>query len=407
MKSTITLASLLFTSSFANAQSECADGRYTQYDRFDSVVVTAAVPFGSNAAVAGGQAQTLFMDVYEPYGDTLSERPVVLVAFGGSFIAGSRADVADLCRIFARLGYVAIAPDYRVGFFFPNAHTTQLAVTRAMHDLRGCVRYLRKTVAESGNPYRIDQDRIIVGGVSAGAIGAIHVLYLDQLAEIPAALYPDTASIGTIEGNSGSPGYSSDALAGFSMSGAIGDTSWIQPGDEPLCSLHEQGDGVVPYGTQEVSVVGIPTGLIASGSRDVHHRLDHTGVTNCFRVYPGSNHVGYLNYDPINSVDFVVSFLADIVCGAQPDCGTEFVGVQEGTQVTTLVASPNPTNGELVLNLQGPAHVSVIDAMGCIVVPSALHTSERVRLDLSSLPTGVYVVRCTGSKAGSLRVVKE
>lgn len=398
---------LLIASFFASAQSECGDGRYTQYDRFDSVVVTAAVPFGSNAAVAGGQAQTLYMDVYEPYGDTLSQRPVVLVAFGGSFIAGARADVAGLCEIFARLGYVAIAPDYRVGFFFPNAHTTQLAVTRAMHDLRGCVRYLRKSVAENGNPYRIDQDRIIVGGVSAGAIGAIHLLYLDELSEIPSALYPDTATIGTIEGNSGSPGYSSQAIAGFSMSGAIGDTSWIQPGDEPLCSLHEQGDGVVPFGTQEVSVVGFPTGLVASGSGDIHHRLDHAGVSNCFRVYPGSNHVGYLNYDAVNSVDFVVRFLADIVCGEQPDCGTEFVGEEESVMQEGIIISPNPTQGIIRTNASGPLDLNVLEATGRNVLHRSFRKGEQVVMDLSGLHTGVYVVQCSGAVSRTVRVVKE
>ncbi len=171
------------------AQTECGNGRYTDPALFDSLTVTLAVPFGANTGV-GGTLQTLYMDVYAPVGDTLSERPVVLVAFGGSFVAGSRADVAEICEAFAHRGYVAVAPDYRVGFFFPNATTTQQAVMRGAHDMRACVRFLRKTVAEDGNPYGIDVDRIIVGGVSAGAIAAIHATYLDQPAELPRCWYP-------------------------------------------------------------------------------------------------------------------------------------------------------------------------------------------------------------------------
>lgn len=406
MKQLSTLLSLVVLTQGAFAQSECADGRYTQYDRFDSVKVTLAVPFGSNAAVAGGAPQTLYMDVYEPYGDTLSARPVVVVAFGGSFVAGARGDVADLCIVFAHLGYVAVAPDYRVGFFFPNAHTTELAVTRCMHDLRGCVRYLRRSKVELGDPYRIDPDRILVGGISAGAVGAVHVLYLDDPAEIPPALYPDTASIGGLEGNSGSPGYSSDAIAGFSMSGALGDTSWIHTGDEPLCSLHEVGDPTVPYGTQEVSVLGLPTGLIASGSADIHKRLDHVGVPNCFRSYPGDQHVGYLSYDPDGAVDFVVQFMANVVCGHDANCGTEYVGIAEAQAADRWVASPNPTTGGVAIPSEPDARITVFDPQGRQVLAFPA-TADRTWIDLSPLPAGVYTVRCAGARLRVGRVVKE
>ena len=107
----------------ASAQSECVNGRYTYPEYFDSVTVSTVV-FGSNTPVTGTGTEILEMDVYQPMGDVLPDRPVVIVAFGGSFISGSRADVAPLCIAFAKLGFVAVAPDYRVGFFFPNIATT-------------------------------------------------------------------------------------------------------------------------------------------------------------------------------------------------------------------------------------------------------------------------------------------
>ncbi|MBK8338707.1 MAG: carboxylesterase family protein [Flavobacteriales bacterium] len=298
--------SLLLTT--LNAQTECGTGRYTDVAYFDSVTVTSAVLFGNNIGV-GGQPQNLYMDVYEPYGDTLSARPVVLVAFGGSFVAGSRADVAELCVQFAKLGYVAVAPDYRVGLFFPNVATTTQAVMRGAHDMRGCVRYLRKTVAEDANPYRVDVDRIITGGVSAGAISALHATYLDQPSEMPAVLVSDSAALGGIEGNSGSDVYSSDVRACYSFSGAIGDTSWIVPGDQPLVSVHEEGDEIVPCWTEEVSVFGVPTGLLASGSGHIHQRAEHIGLQHCFLLFPGSGHVGYLTSDPEVSWGLCSTFL--------------------------------------------------------------------------------------------------
>jgi para-nitrobenzyl esterase len=403
MKYIYALAACFAATSTVNAQ-ECSSGRYTEPNHFPDVTVTTAVQFGSNTAVAGG-TQILRMDVYEPTGDVLQDRPVVIVAFGGSFVGGDRSQVADLCRRFAKLGYVAVANDYRVGFFLPNEATTTRAVMRGSHDMKACVRFLRKTVAEDGNPYRIDPDRIIVGGVSAGAISAIHAAYLDQESEIPAILQGEAASLGGVEGNSGTPGYSSDVLAVYSFSGAIGDTLWIEPGDHPLASVHENGDGTVPYGTQEVSVIGIPTGLIASGSRDIHVRTNSLGIDNCLLTYNANAHVGYLNSDPEISTGFVAQFMADLVCGQTVTCGNISTGVQELEADRLLSVCPNPTNGLVQFEVEGSTRVALFDMSGREML-SERHASGIVRMDISGLPEGVYVLRAEGAIVRTARVLK-
>ena len=75
------------------------------------------VLFGSGPAVGNGQTQNLYMTVFEPTGDLLTKRPVVVFTFGGSFVTGERSQVYDMCLEFVRMGYVAVATDYRVGFF--------------------------------------------------------------------------------------------------------------------------------------------------------------------------------------------------------------------------------------------------------------------------------------------------
>lgn len=405
MKQLSALFASLALSTSLLAQSDCGAGRYLYPPSFDSVTVTTGIQYGNNTAVAGGGNQILRMDVYEPAGDTLQDRPVVLVAFGGSFIGGSREDVAELCERFAALGYVAVAPDYRVGFFFPNSNTTQLAVTRCMHDLRGCIRFLRKSVAEDGDPWRIDPERIIVGGVSAGGIGAVQVAYLDQSSEIPPVLYDDTLSIGAIQGNSGSAGYPSHVSAAWSMSGAIGDTSWIQTGDVPLVSLHEVGDGVVPYGTEEVSVIGIPTGLVASGSSDIHLRMDNVGVPNCFFSYPGNGHVGYLTSDLENAVGKVAAFLAEVVCALPITCGNLATGgLEDPSMQEAPSVFPNPTTGLLNVFVQTSAWVQVCDAQGRTVLQQRVVAGQQA-LDLSAQPAGLYTLRFIGVGVRTERVV--
>jgi acetyl esterase/lipase len=402
------LSALLITTGLTSAlfgQTECSDGRYLDPMYFESITVTTGVTFGSNTPVSGGGSQTLRMDIYQPVGDVIPARPVVLVAFGGSFITGQRGDVADLCERLAHLGYVAVAPDYRVGFFFPNAHTTELAVIRCVHDMRAAIRFLRKTAAVDGNPYLIDPDRIIVGGISAGGIGALHVTYLDQSSEIPAILYPDTMTIGGIEGNSGWSGYSSDVVACWSMSGAIGDTSWIQPGDQPCISLHEEGDGVVPYGTEEVSVIGIPTGLMASGSSDVHLRMANEGIPNCFVSYPGAQHVGYLTYDTENAFGAVARFCADVVCGSTISCGQLPLAVATANDVVQPAVYPNPTMGPLNVRIEERSALTLLDAAGRAVLQMNVMPGA-MSLDLSALPNGMYTLRIQGTQIRTSRVVK-
>jgi len=403
MKYLYAVAAVLAASLSLQAQ-ECGSGRYTTVDFFPNVTVTTGVQFGSNTGVSGG-TQNLLMDVYEPTGDALAERPVVIVAFGGSFVGGNRGQVADLCQQFAKLGYVAIANDYRVGFFLPNEATTTRAVMRGSHDMKACVRYLRKTVAEDGNPYRIDPDRIIVGGVSAGAISAIHAAYLDQESEIPAILQGEIASLGGVEGNSGTPGYPSDVLGVYSFSGAIGDTLWIEPGDVPLVSIHEDGDGTVPYGTQEVSVIGIPTGLIASGSRDIHVRMDNLGLDNCLKTYNSNAHVGYLQTDPAVSFGYAAKFIAELVCNEDVTCLDFSTGLNEIATVGSLEVYPNPTNGLLQFEMEAPAVVRLMDVSGREVMRDRIATGT-ARMDISNLPNGVYMLRTEGAAPRVARVLK-
>ncbi|MBL8001411.1 MAG: carboxylesterase family protein [Flavobacteriales bacterium] len=402
MLRTSTLALLFALGTLAMAQGECGTGRYTDPAFFDSVVVQPGILFGNNNGVAG-TPQDLYLDVYMPAGDTLTDRPVVIVAFGGSFVAGTRQDVAPICERFARRGFVAVAPDYRVGFFFPSEATTTRAVVRSMHDIKACVRFLRKSVDVDGDPYGIDPSRIIVGGVSAGAIGAIHATYLDQSSEIPPVIYGDTASIGGIEGNSGSPGYSSAVLACYSFSGAIGDSAWIQPGDEPLVSVHEVGDGVVPYYTQMVSVLGIPTGLTASGSHDIHVRCVNSGLTNCLLTYPGNGHVGYLTSDPVTSFNYVADFLAAMACNSPVACTTGTVSVAEAEDVAALLAYPNPTAGTVVIESAVMQQGYLLASDGRLVRALRLVPGPNP-IDLGQLADGLYTLRT--SQGASVRVVK-
>ncbi len=406
MNKIFTLISLCLISATSIQAQDCDGTRYRTYDLFPDVDVTSGVQFGSNVAVGGGNT-ALRMDVYAPAGDTRTDRPVIIMAFGGSFISGTRADVASLCRVFAKMGYVAIAPDYRIGFFLPNQITTTLAVFRGAHDMKSVIRFLRKSVAEDGNPYGIDAEKIIASGISAGAISAIHAAYLDKLEEVPAYMENDTAGLGGVEGNSGNLGYSSRPLAVLSFSGTIGDSSWIETGDLPICSVHEELDGTVPYNTTEVNVLGIATGLIASGSRDIHARAEHLGIDNCLLTYPGvENHVGYFSsgFDPV-ALDFATRFCADMVCDGGSNCGSNFVGIDDAP-ISSVALYPNPTNGDLRFQAETIGLVRVYDMTGRLVLSESTAVGVN-QLDVRSLNSGTYVMQLIGDNVATARFIKQ
>ena len=131
--------------------------------------------------------EDLFMDVYEPdpATDTARSRPVVLVVHGGDALPriannacwGDKQDSVTIvtARKLARMGYVAVAPNYRLGWN-PLATTQDAfldglvdASVRIQQDLKACARFLRMDEAELGNTYGIAPDKIAIWGTASSA----------------------------------------------------------------------------------------------------------------------------------------------------------------------------------------------------------------------------------------------
>jgi acetyl esterase/lipase len=394
MKKLYTFFALLLLASIitpAFAQLDCSDGRYYNRSYFSAFDTTENVLFGSGPAVGNGQTQQLKMCVFEPQGDQLTKRPLIVFTFGGSFVTGERTQVYAMCEEFVKMGYVVAATDYRVGFFFPSEVTTTQAVVRGMHDMKAAIRYFYKD-AQTVNEFGIDTNYIIVGGVSAGAISAIHTAYLSENSEIPAYMYGDTAGMGGVEGYSGNPGYSTKVIGVINFSGTIGDTAWINAGDPAIVSQHDVGDQTVPFGTGPVSVGGFPTGLTAHGSSTITVKTDMLNVPNALKTYPGNGHVSYLQgtqqaWD--EAVDYTKEFVADLVCGSlQP------ASVKEEAN-TVVGIYPNPSNGAFTITFANKAKENftgvVTDVMGR-TVKTFNTNAENVNLDCSDLTSGIYAV---------------
>jgi acetyl esterase/lipase len=285
------------------------------------------------------------------------------------------------------MGYVVASIEYRLGFggFLspPTEETAINAVYRATGDMRAAVRYFRSTI-EYGNPYKINPDYIFAGGVSAGAFMALHLAYLDEVDEIPPSV--DTTALGGIEGNSGNPGYSSDVRAIVNLCGAIGDTTWINAGDEPCLSMHGTNDGTVPYGSEIITVLIIPL-MEVDGSASVALQMQNLGVENTFVSWPNADHVPFVSslayQDSV--FQFMVPFLRDQI-NCEETQPTGIASVKEQTKWF-----PNPANDMIRFDSQnGIEFIQISDLVGKVVLTEIRKAELSGQISLDHLPNGLY-----------------
>lgn len=313
---------LLFLSGWsmiARAQSGVAiDTTHGRYHRpvFRQVQVRRDVEFARVTTMLG-LPQTLYMDVYEPAGDTVRRRPLVVLAHEGGFLTGTRDDavMTALCTRLARLGYVTATIDYRLYFFPFDTVGIGRAAIRATQDMRAAVRFFRHDAA-TARRFRVHPQYVFVGGSSAGGFMALQTGYLNKTAEVPA--YLDIAALGGLEGTGGHAGYSSRPRGVVNLCGALARASWLEAGDPPLCSVHGTRDGLVPYAKGTIGAQ-LPAQLVY-GSGALHLRANAVGVPNVLRRLRGAGHVPY-SFEPtyIDSAFFAVrDFLRPLLGSGTP-----------------------------------------------------------------------------------------
>jgi para-nitrobenzyl esterase len=401
------LALCAFSAFHSHAQ--CDGNRYLNYI-FNEVQVTSNITYGENLKFDGTN-QVLLCDIYEPVGDNVSNRAAVIVAHGGFFLSGSKTgpDVVPICERLAKMGYVAISIQYRLGINVTAnlAGPMTEAVMRGVQDGKAAVRFLRKSVAEGGNPYSIDANEIYIAGSSAGGYIALHMAYLDEIAELPSFVNTSNPGLsGELEGESGNPGYPSDVKAIVNICGAIGDTAWINAGDEPALLFHGTNDQTVPFGSAMQYAFGVAPVLEVDGSSSIHEKMNDVGLEHCFEIHEGQNHVPHATNTAIldTTMSIMSNFLAHHICSIPLDCsyrtisvGTEELSIYE----EDLVVYPNPASSNVFISSNDLKQIEVYNMTGEMV-----KTEYNVnRMEISNLPNGLYVLRLTTSKGKTNKTV--
>ena len=201
------------------------------------------------------------MDIYQPTGDVLTSRPVLVLAHGGSFTSGDRTNdntITQLCADFAHKGYVTISIDYRLTTpqNLLNGDSAIVEVLSAVSDGKAAVRYLY----EYSDSLKIDTNNLFIGGNSAGAVLFMQYGYIDSISQLSPLFQSLLGQIGgTLDGNSGNPGYSSNFKGIINLAGALNVPSWISYCSKPVVSAQGTTDQVVPYncGNPEYGLVPV------------------------------------------------------------------------------------------------------------------------------------------------------
>lgn len=419
MKKIFTLTALIGLSALQYLNAQCTGLRYRDI-MFDDTVIS-NITYGQNVSMSNANV-TLKMDVWMPKNDTVTNRPLIIIAHGGNFLGGSKSggDVIQFCNDFADMGYVVASIDYRVGmtnFPFPGPDSTDAteAVIRAVHDAKAAVRFFKKDVSLNGNTYGVDTSNIFFGGVSAGGFMALQVGYLDEESEFPA--WADTTVQyglhGGIEGLSGNQGYSSQVRGVINICGALGDTAYIQPGDIPCMLFHGDQDGTVPYGSAMIVLLGTYPLLEVDGSYSIDARLTEVGVEHCFETYEGQDHTPHvgsaLYYD--TTLAITRNFLVRYICGDPLDCSySNPIGVNELPAIPSVVeVYPNPAEGELNVNtsrLAGTDYVvEMYNSTGQLVSTQSADADGTTTINTSTLPAGMYMMNVRNGEMSWTKVV--
>jgi len=390
-----------------NLQAQCGT-RY--YDETFTPDTTNAIKYGRNVK-ANGDTVDLFLDVYQPMGDTLAKRPLIIFAFGGSFTFGSRLspDIVTLCNEFTARGYVCASIDYRLGFENGNdSDTNQLkAVFRGVQDMRAALRFFYKD-ASTVNEYRIDTNQIFIGGTSAGAFISLNHGYFKfnvSSRPVPPWAADAIASIGGVDGYSGNDGYSSNVKGIINLCGAIADTFWIQQTDPIIVSVHGTADSLVPFMYDSVRAAQSVEAMFF-GSGDIHNRADHVGLTNHLKIFYGAEHAPFIfltggsNWQKYmdTTVWTIRDFLYDNL-----DCNSTGI-FNRNENETEFNCFPNPASS--VLNIEGnekeiPLSVELFDISGRSML-QFISDEYAFTLSLTDLSKGIYQLNISEEKTGAV-----
>lgn len=297
------ILSLPYCSSPAVDMKELAQPSRYLDSTFKEIRIDKAVFYGPNI-------DQQWMQVYQPEGDRVTNRPLVILFPGGGFdpdqINHSYQLLVPLAKKLAHHGYVAALANYST----QKVHTPEeyrRAYMTALIDLKTCLAYFQNKIGVA-EEYQIDPARIFTIGWSAGAqIGLFNAFARtkDELSIEESLVYQMVLDQYQLTpyftGNNKIMGH-------ISLAGSMADLERIDTKDPALLCIHSDTDFTVRIDSQH-SAFGMTYGSIP-----LIKRASEQGLPSELFVIPNGTHTAPMKtIDCPDCNDIVIQFLYRIL----------------------------------------------------------------------------------------------
>ncbi|MFZ2205905.1 MAG: alpha/beta hydrolase [Microgenomates group bacterium] len=230
----IVIVGILFTRQQNTSDTQTVSSRASEpvKIRYRDILFT-SIEEHKNIRYSKENGNSYTLDLFEPKEDVEKSRAAIIWIHGGGFVSGSKEIMYPYTDYFAKRGYVTVTVNYRLGTEQPVLHTSTAlsdminipSVRNAQTDAQTALRWLRT----NATTYRIDPNKIYVGGSSAGAVTALLVGY--DYEHAPSTEYPGV----------------SQTVAGTVSIAGTTDPGTMQTQDPPLIMFHGERDVTVPF----------------------------------------------------------------------------------------------------------------------------------------------------------------
>lgn len=253
----------------------------------------------------------LKMDIYQPEGDSLEKRPLIVFIHGGGFYIGDKKSEAmvEWCKYFAQMGYVTASVNYRLGFK-PVGPSVERAGFRALQDVHAALRFLVK----NAETYNIDPNYIFVGGSSAGGVTSLNLAFMRNKNR-PESTYGSLLheDLGNIESSTNEIKQKFQIKAIINMWGAVTDLSILDNAKTSVLSFHGDADKVVPidydYPFEDMKSGFASLVLMKMyGSLPIHIRLKEKGIREELHIFESAGHSPHVDVD--NNLNETFNFIS-------------------------------------------------------------------------------------------------
>ncbi len=238
------------------------------------------IPF-KKYEVISGLTNELKFDFYQPKIAYSTPSPLAIFLHGGGFHAGEKEDpkIVELCTRMARSGFASAAVEYRTGIEKYNESHFVSALLKAIYDAGDFMHFIKKNASK----YNIDTSNIFIGGISAGAIVALHMTYWDK-EEILTYLKDQKLQIHIPDRIDSFP----KPKGVLNCWGVLLNPEIMSNNNVPIVSFHGAKDRIAPY--QKGHPMHIPWLPKVYGSFIIHEEAKKNNITSLFHTYRDLKH---------------------------------------------------------------------------------------------------------------------